>query len=932
MYTCKALLSAGSILMLLGVAVPAAAEAGPAAEPLRQVARSNSPATRAQADPTEPLNQPVTLDLVDAPLGSALEAIARRAGLTLAYDPEILPAGRTVTLRTATLSARDVIARVLEGTGLEATAIRGDQFTLVARAAPPTDRTKNTAASQQSVLTGMVTDAGTGAALRGAEVRVEESDLSTMTDADGRYTLEDVPAGTHTLVASVIGYGMGRKEVTVSPGTTATVDFSLRVSAVVLDEMVVTGTMVPTQMRAVPSPVSVVTAEDIEASGVLHFEEILRSIPGLGVISDEGTQSRTSILHVRGATSLDAGQSSIKTYIDGVEVAQPIWSLNQIDPGAIERIELIRGPQASTLHGPEALAGVLQIFTKKGYLGRQNAHIQATISAGHIESPYADGFTPIQHHSIAVRGGEENVSFNVGASYDYTGEWVEDELIDELGWDSDNSISRNLNLSGGVRYTIGRVTAEASARVHTNSVSLPLQKALTEPARDGRWNYVFATRPQGLESGLQAHTYGLTIDYEATPWWKHHIVVGHDRTSVDYRRQQPRETTPADTFLYYQSLDWTRRSVAYSSAVNPAVGSRATSTLQAGFDRSTYDQENVITQDARQLTGGLGNQNADVALGELTNHGFFGQAQVAWQDRIFLTASIRADGSSGFGDDLRYAWSPRVGLAYVIELGDFSIKSRAAYGSAIRPPEPDRKFGRTTPDLDVLANDLLEPEAQSGYDMGIELYLGRRLSLAVTRYDQIADDLVALVHLSDSPDPPRPAQYQNVGRIKNEGWEFEGTINVAALTLRANYSLLESVVEKLSTTYTGSDFVVGERPLWVPRFTGSVTITWATSRSTIAMAMTHKGSWKGYRYVPYFESLLGTAPEREPFTGSLQDYIDDYRPVRRYSFDASYRVTKHATALLAIDNLLNDRRPNRTDLDLVKGRRVTIGFQLDTRL
>lgn len=928
----RTFLSAGSVLMLIGVAAPAAVEAEAAADLQARSQKATRASTSATGDPSDqtadPLNRPVTLGLVDVPLGSALEAIARHAGFTLAYNAAVLPTRTTVTLDAAALPARDAIARVLDGTGLEPRMTRSGSITLAPLPeSPAIAKDVRRDVPQQAVVTGTVTDAGTGEPLRGAQMRVDESALATTTDAEGRYTLEDVPPGVLTLVASMIGYGEARETVTATAGTTISVDFALTVSAVPLDELIVTGTMMPTQLRAVPSPVSVMTAEDIERRGAVRFEDILRSIPGVGVASNS-TVDYLSYIYVRGATRT-TGTNTIKTYVDGVEVANPLYTLNQIDPATIERIELIRGPQASALYGSEALAGVLQIFTKKGLVAQQT-RIQATLAAGGMQSQYKDGLTLVQNHNIAITGGERNLSYSVGASYDHTGEWVEDELIDELGWDVDNSVVRDTDLSGGLRYVNGNLSTELSARVHGKSRGTPLEKALTDAARSGRLDYPYYTKPSGNENELNLVTYGITASYTPTSNWRHTFTIGHDASSMEVRQHQPRRTTPADTFLLFRSWDWTKRSLRYITALEAGDVNGIHSTFQAGFDRSSFSQRIIFVDDARQLQGGLGNTNADITRGSVATYGYFAQSRVSWRNGLFMTAGIRADQGSGFGDDYGTAWSPRVGITHTVDMGRLSLKSRAAYGKAIRSPEPQQMLGQTQANFVTLDNRSLAPEVQSGYDFGLELYVGRTLSAAVTRYDQIAKNLISVVRLSDPTAIPRIQQYQNVGRIRNTGWELEASVHLPPVGVRGHYSIMESTVEKLSPTYTGSRFIVGERTLDTPRSTGGFGISYELPRATVTLLGNYKGPWLQYEWMPYFEAIRGTNPDREPFTGDRRDYVIEYPSLWRYELNAIAELTPRIAAILTVDNLFNNTRSDMRDINLVRGRQVLVGIRFDS--
>src|SRR5207244_5051475 len=130
----------------------------------------------------------------------------------------------------------------------------------------------------------------------------------------------------------------------------------------------VTGTVVPTERKAIPTPISVVTSEDIERLNLQRVDQVFRgTVPGAIAWEQGPGNDYYSSVAVRGASALSI-VPSVKTFIDGVEVAYPN-GIATIDPNSIDRIEITRGPQASTLYGAGALSGVMQIFTKKGQLG-----------------------------------------------------------------------------------------------------------------------------------------------------------------------------------------------------------------------------------------------------------------------------------------------------------------------------------------------------------------------------------------------------------------------------------------------------------------------------------------------------------------------------------------------------------------------------------
>ena len=110
-------------------------------------------------------------------------------------------------------------------------------------------------------ITGRVTETGSGRPLVSVQVSIDGSTLGALTDAQGRYTIPNVPAGDVRLLATRIGYAQLQRTVTVRDGATATADFQMTETAVLLNEVVVTGTAGGTQRRAIGNVVTTVNAD-----------------------------------------------------------------------------------------------------------------------------------------------------------------------------------------------------------------------------------------------------------------------------------------------------------------------------------------------------------------------------------------------------------------------------------------------------------------------------------------------------------------------------------------------------------------------------------------------------------------------------------------------------------------------------------------------
>ena len=128
------------------------------------------------------------------------------------------------------------------------------------------------------------------------------------------------------------------------------------------EPVVVSATRFDIPLDQSPATVSVVSSEDIEQKQIQRVSDALREVPGLTVVQT-GTAGQLTSVFMRGLPSED-----MQVLLDGIPINQGLsgaMNFADITTDDIDRIEVVRGPQ-STIYGPRALAGVIQIFTKQG--------------------------------------------------------------------------------------------------------------------------------------------------------------------------------------------------------------------------------------------------------------------------------------------------------------------------------------------------------------------------------------------------------------------------------------------------------------------------------------------------------------------------------------------------------------------------------------
>src|SRR5213592_2218853 len=175
------------------------------------------------------------------------------------------------------------------------------------------------ARAQQGSIAGQVTDQATGHPLAGARVTIHGTSLVTSSNAEGRYTLRNVPAGAVTVRATFIGYAAATRALTVGPGETATADLALKLTPYTLDAVVSTVSGDQTR-KETPNAISTIGADKlVETRPITNMNDLLvAKAPGVEVLPGNITGAGARV-RIRGTSSLSLNNEPIFV-IDGVRM------------------------------------------------------------------------------------------------------------------------------------------------------------------------------------------------------------------------------------------------------------------------------------------------------------------------------------------------------------------------------------------------------------------------------------------------------------------------------------------------------------------------------------------------------------------------------------------------------------------------------------
>ncbi|MCI4668346.1 MAG: TonB-dependent receptor [Bacteroidia bacterium] len=583
-----------------------------------------------------------------------------------------------------------------------------------------------------------------GEPLEGVAVLIKGTTVGQFTGADGTFTLE-VPNSNDVLVFSYIGYKV--QEIVV--GSQKSLSVTLEEDILGVDEVVITGYLAQ-RRGDITGAVGSVSAEDIADVPGIGVQTALRGrVAGVNVIQSSGTPGSSIDVRLRGSTSITASNQPLYV-VDGVPIisanlaqvgvgGQDQNTLADLNPNDIESIEVLKDASMTAIYGTRAANGVVLINTKKGRAGntKVNFNAQYGVQEAWRLIPMADsgqfrdfleeitgsrttlvgalngntfwqdsvfGQGSVQDYSFNVSGGNEKTNFYTSASY-----FNNQGIIRNTGFER---YSGRLNVThrAGKRFTVGTnlsFTRSINQRQRNDNnirgvVSVSILWPSTIPVRneDGSfasafgWNNPvnnienyknFITTNRVIGNTYATYNIADGLDFKAT--------VGIDAIDLRETEFQPSVLNGAPTGQLVEAntsrLRWLQE---YTLNYNKTFSDHSLNALVGvGFQEDAQNQNSATVVDfpTDDFTGLSSGATPTGVTGAFTGdriNSFFGNVVYNYADKYFLTVTARADGSSRFGVNNRYAFFPGFSAAWKLHnedfIGDFfnELKLRAGFG------------------------------------------------------------------------------------------------------------------------------------------------------------------------------------------------------------------------------------------------------------
>ena len=446
-----------------------------------------------------------------------------------------------------------------------------------------------------------------------------------------------------------------------------------------LEPVVVTATRVSQPADATMAAVTTIERDEIERLQPLQFSDLLRGRAGISV-SDTGPFGKTTGVFMRGTNS-----NHTLLLVDGVRMGSattgaPAWEY--LPTGAIERIEIVRGPRSS-LYGSDALGGVIQVFTREGQEGP--ARFNASVGAGSFNT---------QEWGAGISGGTAATRYSASASH-FSTDGI--DVLSGVG-DSDRDGYDNTSVAAKVSHQFGAGT-EWFANLLYAQGRTEFDADEFDPAT---FSVLGPYSPAYHDFAQMALRSGIRLNLSTS--WDTQVALAQSRDELSSFEQGTLKDRESRFDTRRDMLDW-------QNTVRLPAGWQLVQGLDAHEDHVRSSE--VFVEKRRSNIGTY------VAL-----EGYIGVHELA--------ASVRYDDNQQFGGHT----TGQIGWAYDLTA---ATRLRASAGTAFKAPSfndlyyPSSNFFRSNPEL--------RPEESRSVELGLRFAQGSGF-IDLSAFSTRVDDLI----------------------------------------------------------------------------------------------------------------------------------------------------------------------------------------------
>ncbi|WP_238160801.1 SusC/RagA family TonB-linked outer membrane protein [Flavobacterium cupreum] len=734
-------------------------------------------------------------------------------------------------------------------------------------------------------VSGTVYD-NTGSVLPGASVIEVGTKNGTTTDFDGKFTLQVAVGGA--IEVSFIGSTTQKVQITA---TTANVDVRLQNDGYALAEVqVVSVGYGKVKKSDLTGAISTVGADDLVKGTISSTEQVLQGkVAGLNIIRPSGDPAAGATLRLRGGTSLTASNSPL-IVVDGIAGVD----INVVQPSDIKSIDVLKDASATAIYGSRGANGVIMITTKSGTKGvsvvysglsstgyvadnldllsanQWRGHVRQTgntdavdyggntnwqkaieqtaisqshtlsINSGKADSGFRTSISYLNNEGVIKKSGLERISGNVSA-YQYLGDNKDVKFdmglfanIDKWNPIDYRIFERAYNLNPTIPvYDANGNFSSVSGNIYENPVEI-LTNRTVDNERHRLLGY-FKTEVKFLKDFTASANISLEHNAVKGATYKPSYAVMEGRTEDGYAQRTYAEYTNAqgEIFVNYnKTLDkHTIGALAgYSYFENMYEGFGA---QRSGFVTDAFGYNN--------LGAGYNYRLGDVYSykGKSNLVSFFARANYSYDGKYLLTATVRRDGSSRFGENNKWGTFPSASAAWKISGEEFmdsskgwldNLKLRVGYGVtgnqdgigeykslSILGVGNDSYYDPVTKTWSLAYSPKQNPnpdlkwESTQQINIGVDFGLFNRITGSFEWYSKTTKDLL---YTYEVPQPPYlvGTMLANVGEMSNRGVELTLNANIIKgnkFTWDANLTLGHNIqkIEKLSNPTYKTDVI-----------------------------------------------------------------------------------------------------------------------------